>query len=456
MATVRKRGNTYQIRVSAGYDVTGKQLEKSMTWKPSSGMTAKQIEKELERQKVLFEEKVMTGLFLDSNITLAQFSEKWFHDYAEKQLKARTVVCYRDLMPRILKAMGHIKLYRLQPQHLLEFYNNLTENGIREDIRYKATDKLIEAINKSKRTKADIAKRANIALSTLRLCLNGENVAQSTADKLTRALNRKGLFEAVNADGTLAENTIAKYHRLLSSMLTAAVQWQIIPSNPCQRVKPPRVEYKEAPVLDEAEALHLIQSLDTAPLKYRTAVMLSLYTGFRLGEVCGLDWSDIDLENGIVKVNKALSYTPQTGLIEDTPKTRKSNRLTQIPPDMVELLKQYKAEQARYKLIVGDLWKESGKAFTSEYGAVMRPDTLSAWFKSFVRKNNLPDIHFHTLRHTSATLLIANGVDIATVSNRLGHSSKSTTLNIYTHAIRSADEAAAETLQNIFKRSASV
>lgn len=456
MATVRKRGNTYQIRVSAGYDVTGKQLEKSMTWKPSSGMTAKQIEKELERQKVLFEEKVMTGLFLDSNITLAEFSEKWFHDYAEKQLRSRTLTRYKELSKRILQALGHIRLCRLQPQHLLEFYNNLTEKGIRLDTKYKATDKLIEAVNKSRLTTSAFAKKANISASTLRLCLNGANVTQTTADKLTKVLNRKGLFEAVNADRTLSNKTIAEYHCLLSSMCKAAVQWQIIPFNPCERVRPPKTERKEAESLDEVQAMELINRLQDEPLKNRAAVMLTLYTGMRRGELCGLEWSDIDFENGLVKINKSVLYSADRGVFEDTTKTKSSNRIISIPSDMVELLKQYKAEQAQMKLLTGDLWIDSKKVFTSDYGGIINPEYISSWFKSFVKRYNLPDIHFHNLRHTAATLLIANGVDVATVSKRLGHADKTTTLNIYTHAIKSADEAAAETLQNIFKRSASV
>ena len=89
MATVRKRGDTYQIRVSCGYDSNGRQIEKSIAWKPAKGMTKKQIEKELERQKVLFEEKCMTGQFLDGNITFAEFAERWFKDYAEKTAQSQ-------------------------------------------------------------------------------------------------------------------------------------------------------------------------------------------------------------------------------------------------------------------------------------------------------------------------------------------------------------------------------
>ena len=98
MATVRKRSNTYQIRVSAGYDFKGNQIIKSKTWKPSPTMTERQIKKELETQTVLFEQQVQNGQFLDGNITVSEFIERWFKEYAESQLKVRTLQSYKDLI----------------------------------------------------------------------------------------------------------------------------------------------------------------------------------------------------------------------------------------------------------------------------------------------------------------------------------------------------------------------
>lgn len=449
MATIEKRGNSYRITVSCGYNSEGKQIKKRMTWTPKPNMTPRQLEKELDRQAVLFEEKCQTGQFLDGNITLAEFSERWFKDYAEKQLKERSIQGYKGLMPRILKALGHIRLDRLQPHHIMEFYNNLAEDGVREDIKYKPIRNFKDIIKQSSFTQKALSEAANISENTLRQCINGCTVSKSTADKLTEVLQTKGLFSPIDDNSRLAAATIAKYHRVLSSMLTAAVQWQIILSNPCSRVKPPHVDYKEAPVLDEQQLAELIQCLNDEPIKYRTAIMLILYTGVRRGELCGLNWSDIELDKGIVHITKALLYTPNKGVYEDTPKSKHSERVVNIPDDMVKLLKLYKVEQSKQRLSIGDQWQDSGKVFTTAYGAPMFPDTISSWFRKFIKRHNLPDAHIHTLRHVSATLLIAGGVDIATVSGRLGHANKSTTLNIYTHAIQSADAAAAEKLQNM-------
>lgn len=454
MSTIRKRGNSYQIRVSCGYNVSGEQITKTTTWKPAPNMTKRQIEKELERQAVLFEEKCRSGLFLDGNITFTDFAEKWFKEYAEKQLRIQTVTCYKRLITRILSAIGHIKVCQLQPHHLLEFYNNLGEMGIRKDIKYKPCTDFKQRTKAAGYSHTALAGAANVSISSIRICLNGGNVTKATADKITAATGLKNLFTQADGKKRLSDSTIAEYHRLISSILTTAVQWQVIPSNPCDRVKPPKVERKEAASLDAEQAAELIRCLQDEPLKYKAAVMLTLYTGLRRGELCGLEWEDINLDEGIVCINKSVLYTAAKGIYEDGTKTKSSNRAINIPDDMIKLLRRYKAEQTERRLSMGDAWQNSGKVFTAENGGYIHPDTLTAWFKSFIRRHSLPDIHFHSLRHTAATLLIAEGVDVATVSKRLGHADKTTTLNIYTHAVKSADKAAADKLQSLFRNSA--
>lgn len=116
---------------------------------------------------------------------------------------------------------------------------------------------------------------------------------------------------------------------------------------------------------------------------------------------------------------------------------------------MTSLLKEHKRKQAEMQLLMGNQWKNSNKVFTTDIGAPIHPDTVTGWSHKFVEKNNLPDIHLHSLRHTNATLLIASGTNIRTVAKRLGHSTPTTTGNIYAHAIKSADEMAAERLSDI-------
>lgn len=450
MATIRKRGGSYQIRVSCGYQADGKQITKTMTFKPLPNMSPRQIKKELERQAVLFEEKCKNGTVSGGGIKLADFAEKWFVDYAEKQLKAKTVARYRDLMKRINPALGHLRLDRLQPYHLLEFYKELEEKEARADTKYTPQKNFKMALKDRNFTQAELSQIAGVSLQTVRSCVSGKNISRKSADKISAVLGDKSLFKPAQKNVCLSPRTVQYHHRLLSSMLSTAVEWQLIMSNPCSRVKPPKAPSTEAKYLDENQTAELIRCLEYAPLQYKTIVMLFLYTGMRRGELCGLTWEDIDFTQGLVSISKANLYLSGIGIFEDTTKNKSSERVISIPNHMLSLLRQHQTEQLRQKAACGEEWQNSGKVFTSRNGGPIHPDSVTRWFHKFVIKHGLPDVHIHSLRHTNATLLIAAGTNLRTVSSRLGHAAMSTTGNIYAHAIKSADELAADTLADIF------
>jgi len=116
----------------------------------------------------------------------------------------------------------------------------------------------------------------------------------------------------------------------------------------------------------------------------------------------------------------------------------------------MSLLKEYKNFKDEQRFMVGNKWNENNKIFTSEFGIPLFPTRPSIWFHNFLKRHNLPQITFHQLRHTNASLLLAQGVDIATVSKRLGHAKNSITLDIYSHAMKAKDKEAADKLNNLF------
>lgn len=452
MASTTKRGDTYTIRVSLGYDNSGKQLQKFTTWKPAPGMSEKQIEKELERQKVLFEEKCRSGRLLDSSIKFADFAEYWLSEYAEKQLRPSTVAGYKLMLQRIIPAIGHIRLEKLQPNHLMELYSNLQEGGIRADITLTPKVNFREYLKSHKMTQAELSKKAGVSSWVVTSVVGGKNVANSSANKIASAFGTPvdNLFSPAGGDEKpLSAMTVLHHHRLISSILEKAVKWQVIFSNPCERVEAPKVEKKEARYLDEKQAAELLSCLQSEPLKYRTMITLLLYSGMRRGELCGLEWSDIDFKEDLVDINKSSLYVTGKGTIEDTTKTFSSKRVIKLPAPVMELLTEYKREQTFERFRLGDKWENSNKNFTQWNGKPIYPGTVTSWFVDFIKRNNLPSVSVHSLRHTNATLLIANGTDLRTVSKRLGHSNMTTTGNIYTHAIQTADERAAEALGDI-------
>lgn len=279
----------------------------------------------------------------------------------------------------------------------------------------------------------------------------GKNISFTSANQICSGLNLKlaNTFETVNQKDSLSANTIQHYHAVISTILNTAVQWQAITSNPCTRVRPPKLEKKDARYLNEVQAAHLFELLETENMQYKTMIKLLLYTGFRRGELCGLEWDDIDFNNCVIHVRRSSNYVPDKGIFVDETKNLTSIRCIKVPAIAFEMLKDYRRWQIEERLKIGDQWQDHNRLFTTWNGKPIHPDTITGWFHNFIIKTDLPYITVHSLRHTNATLQIAGGVPLSTISDRLGHADTATTGRIYVHAIRSADEAAAETLENL-------
>lgn len=389
MASIRKRKNgSYQIRVFCGLNSKAQRIDKSMTWTPPEGMTQKQVEKELERKKVLFEQEVKSGNFYDNNMTFEALSQKWMDEYARQKLAPMTINSYTYLLERINKAIGHKKLMDIKPLHLNSLYRNMGEKGIKHDVKGKPIK-----------------------------------------------------------DASLSNKTILEHHRLISNILSYAVKWQLIDKNVANFADPPRMSHKEIKILDEQQMKRMMAILESEPAPYGTMIKLLLYTGLRRGELMGLEWKDIDLDTGILQVVRTSQYIGNKTIITKDPKTASGRRKLTLSRSACIMLREHKKWQNTQRLQLGDQWVDTDRLFTAWNGTPMYPDTISGWFSEFIKKNGFPKVSLHSLRHSNATMMIAEGVDIRTVSQRLGHADTSTTLNIYTHAMKSRDLEAAEKLE---------
>ena len=415
-------------------------------------MSQKQIDKELQRQAVLFDEQCSNSVCVEKNITLSEFLDKWFADYAEANLSEKTVTGYRYIIRRVYAALGHKKLTKIKPTHIMEFYKNLRETGMRADMKYMARPFLEEYIKANKIKKAVLAQTAGISERTMSSVCHGNSVQPATADKLAGALdvpvNR--IFRVVGADNPLSDKTIMEYHRLLHVIFKTAMRWQYMTYNPCDMVTPPKLKRKEAVYLDETQAAAVFPCLENEPIKPATMIKLFILTGLRRGELCGLQWKDIDFERKLLTVSRSAQYLPGRGIYDKDTKTEASKRTIKIPDAAIDILLTYREWQDEQRVLTGDQWKNTGRIFCDDFGGMIHPQFIIKWFSKFVKRHNLPPVHIHSLRHTNATLLIAGGVPLRTVSSRLGHTMLSTTGDIYAHAIQAADELAANTLQDIF------
>ena len=453
MATITKRNNSYFITVSCGYDLSGKQIRYTKTVIPPNNLTPKQAQKWVEKEAAVFEDDCNHGLVQNGNIKLEAFCSEWLK-YKKNELKTRTYIRYKDMMPRIIKAMGHLRLDHINPQHLLSFYQSLYEEGARIDQKYKCTLDLNVYLKNNKMSRAELLRRTGVPSSTLAGLTQGHNCAKETAEKLSAGLNVPftKLFSPAGGKTRLSDKTILNHHRLLSSMFSDAVMWGRINHNPCDRVRTPRVKKKEPKYLDEVEAAKLLDLLESERTDYKTIIRLLLYTGCRRGELLALHWDDVDFERNLLHFRQNLLYTSETGVYLDSTKNESSERVIKLSKTAVKDLRNYKVWQLEQELRMGDRWENTGFVFTNcETGKQIHPDALSSWFCNFIKahRDELPNISLHSLRHTNATLQIAGGVALTTVAKRLGHADTVTTSRIYAHAIKSADEAAAETLEDI-------
>ncbi len=453
MATIKKRGNSYLIRCYDGYDQNGKQIERTMTWKIPEGLTEKKAEKEALHQAALFEERVRNGQVTEGKaLKFSDFAEKWFSDYANTQLRPRTIDGYRRLMARIYPSLGHLYIDKIRPAHLVQFYRELSETS--KVSTYRCTVDLKSVLKSQNENMTSFSKRTGCKLGAVKQAACGGNVNLQNATAISKALKKplKEVFSIAGTEEKLSASTVGKYHRVLSSMLQTAVEWGIIVSNPCERVTPPKAKKpkkEEAQFLTAEQAIEMLRLLEDEPEQYRNAITLLLFTGMRRGELLGLEWSDYDRVNGLLSINKTIQYLPDRGIFEDDTKNESSSRVIKLSQTAMAALQDQYKWQLEQKLKSGSLWKGTAKIFSTATGELIHPDTLSAWFRNFIDRTDLPKIHLHSLRHTNATLQIANGSAVTTVAGYLGHANASTTERVYAHAIQEAQAKSAELIEDI-------
>lgn len=462
MASVTKRGNSYRFRCSVGYDEKGKQIFKSRTWKipalnPDTGRpyTEKAAEKEAYRRAALFEEEVRKGLVMNGHIKFSECAARWNREYAQPEFRATTYKNMPHRLEVINAAIGHIYIDQLKYAHLRTFYAELERPF--ETVSYICVVDLKQYLKEHKILKKELLQRADVSEHVLRKVYSGDNLTHEQAAKIADALNCKltDIFKLIKSEKKRSKGTIRAYQAIISMILSWAVELELIPFNVAMRKRQRRNigRKKEAYSLDDEETRRLLTVLKLEPVRFRTAITVLIYTGMRRGELLGLKWSDIDFENGIININKTISYAPDLGVHVNLTKNSSSERYIKVSPQVIAALKELRLDQAQKRLMLGSAWLDTGFIFTGDTGAVMHPDTISNEFKKFKDKNGFsPELHLHSLRHTAASLMIAAGVDLVSVAHRLGHSDASTTSKIYAHAIQKADARASEVLDDIFNK----
>jgi integrase len=254
------------------------------------------------------------------------------------------------------------------------------------------------------------------------------------------------LLSAGGATGkALSARTVGHAHRVLHRALERALRLEIIGRNVASAVRPPKVDAAEVAILSPEQMADVLAKLDGHPL--HPIVALALATGMRRGELCGLAWGALDLDAGIVRVERSLEET-KAGLRFKAPKTRHGQRSVSLPTSVAGVLREHRRQQLEHRLVLGLGRPGAGDlVFPLADGSPWPPDKLSRDWGHAVRDRRLPRVMFHALRHSHASALIAAGLDILTVSRRLGHGSPAVTLTVYAHRFTNTDDAAARAIE---------
>lgn len=365
---------SYKFRCYLGRKESGKQIFRCATWQPPEGLTPSKAERAAERAAVEWEKQVK--------------------DEYEKDLKDPERVRERE----IAKSRTDFSVFALDTwfpicicdgNHkptTVDFYRHIT-NKIAEYFEGKAI----------------------------------QTIAATDIQKYLIYLRTK---YRTKQGKPISDKTIRHHYCVLTLIFAYAVEQEILLKNPMDKVECPKLAKKPVEAFTQEQAEEFLSRLDSCPIDFRCMLTLLITTGIRRGELMGLQWRDIDFEHLTISIQRNVTYTPESGVVVDTPKTENSVRTIPIIPSVAELLAQYrvKGEAAQDCFL-----------FPNDKGAKLPrdPNAVTRRVKRFMKNNGLPDMSPHDLRHSCATLLLSSGADIKSIQEILGHANASTTLNFY-------------------------
>ncbi|MDW7657724.1 MAG: site-specific integrase [Bacillota bacterium] len=405
MATcIEQRGrSSWRVSISAGYK-DGKQQKIHRSFRfPEEWSTEKQRKEVEKKAAILYSEFFNKQIAPGRDMLFSEFADLWLKEYAKINLEEKN--CYG--------AQSRLK------GHILPYFGNMRMSKIR----------------------------------TL---------------TITKFINSLSAWKNPRTGFKLAPRTVINYITQLSSIFSTAVRWEIISNNPCCRIIKPKVESPDIVIPNETESVIILKLLEQESIKYQCIVYIGMMTGLRLGEIVGLKWSDIDFQAKQITVVRAMTYVPKIGNFDKSTKTKTSKRTVTVPVIILEKLILLQSRQQLDRERLGSKWQENSYLFISYDGSPLGHNTPSRWFRRFLLKVRqkqrdtqiaegisedhikvIPIIRFHDLRHFHASILLAEGVDLETVSRRLGHARTSTTANIYCHPVMGRDAMASDTIENV-------
>lgn len=358
--------------------------------------------------------------------------------------KSRTVYPDKNFSRKRLEEYLLNEKLKLQNEVRSETYKNLEKMSFDSFIaRWKKHIK--EEVSPT--TYVALCNRLNVHILPVLKSKNMDSIKPLMLDDLLTNLERKD-----GKEGPLSLASKQDVYKTLRSLFGFAKSKNIIMENPMEGVTKPRDKnglIRKPDVYEPDEMKSIIQIIKKEPKRWAIFIKLAFTLGLRRSELLGLEWANINFEQSIIDVCQVITKGEKGSVIKG-PKSKSSYRLVSVPQSVMEDLINYHREWLTTKERMGSKWTEHSRnwVFCNLDGTHIKPDTATQWWSRFCCRQSIRYINLHSLRHTSATLLIAQGIHAKTISERLGHSKISVTMDIYGHALRSADKAAADAFES--------
>lgn len=393
-----KKIEYWEAQVTTGYDMgSGKQIRRTYT-----GKTQKEVREKMQAAATA----VQSGDYFEpAKMTVKEWVTIWLDEYSADKKYSTTKHYRAQCNTHIIPALGAVKLCKLTTPQIQKFYNELAKTGRKVTRRDPKTNKTTTTLS------------------------------------------------------PLSAKSIKNIHCILSKCLNTAVEVGYLRDNPASRAKLPKIDRPEINPLTDDQVKAFMKELQTEDFEnlYKTI----LFTGLRESEAIGLTWDCIDLERGVMKINKQLQKRPiKDGGYTFAPLKNEKPRTLTIPQFVIDTLKDQQARQLQARFDAGDLWKgyqnakeqKTALVFTTPLGTPISPKVVYLHYKKIAARIDAPESRVHDLRHTYAVLALQNGDDIKTVQHNLGHATAAFTLDVYGHVSEKMRTDSASRMQSYIEK----
>lgn len=432
----------------------------------TDGLTEAKFRKLAEKLSIAFEEEIAAAYqqaTTDVRSRILTFSELMIEWKAH--IQANLSINYLGRAEQVEKLftayleehhLAHLPISEISVRDVELFLKSFKTKKMRGKPMAKLKQELPKTVNFRELAREKILPRC----TSYNLKKRGTSIEKETADRVCEkyGLDFTEFFEVVQAEEPYAVETIRGYRRILRALFNEAVRYEWIQKNPVCKTKVGAgsgnttlrpVSEKEVFSIREAQRfMALLNELPDEFINRKMPLKFMLLTGVRIGEMCGLRWSDIDLERKIVHIQRNRLYSSKVGIYEKDPKTGSSIRDIPLPDVLVEDLRQY-MEWFREADALFDERMDMYYLAVNIYREPLSPQRPGVWLKNYVTEWGLKHVTCHGLRHTYCSILLSLGVPIQTVSRYMGHSDPTITLKVYSHFIPDTQETALLALSSI-------